>query len=121
MQKRVWRHREIALFSLNIEELRAFCLALLEEFDNSDDVSASIEVKLPGGVCLEFESIEEMMEYPSLPDIIHEYAIRINDSKRIWSRDGGGQSSWYKLPMHPVSKSDHFCILREREVVRRSH
>lgn len=77
MKKQVWRHKELARFSLNIEELWGVCSSLAEEFDDLDEIRISIEVKLPGGVRLEFESIDEMMEYPSLPDVINEYEISI--------------------------------------------
>ena len=92
MKKQVWRHEELAPFSLNIEELRAFCLALSEEFDDPEDVSISIEVKLPGGVSLEFESVEEMVgemtggdSLVSTPDVIHDYTIQIRGEGRYIS------------------------------------
>ncbi len=91
MKKQVSRHRDLAPFALSLEEMRGVCSSLSEEFDNPDEVSVSIDVKLPGGVRLEFESVEEMMGHPSLPDIIKEYNIRIG-GKRIFDRDGKEQS-----------------------------
>ena len=90
MKKQVWRHKELARFSLNIEELRAFCSALSQEFDKPDDVSVSVHMKLPGGVSLKFESIEEMVEemagpHSSTPDVINNYTIRIHGGEQYVS------------------------------------
>ena len=81
MKKRVWRHKKLAPFSLSLEEMGSVCSSLSEEFDEPDDVRISIDVNLPGGVRLEFESIEEMMGHPSLPDVINEYDIRMSNER----------------------------------------
>lgn len=104
MKKQVWRDKKLAPFSLNIEELRALCLVLSEEFDEPDGVRISIEVNLPSGVRLEFESVEEMAEYPSLPNVINEYEIWIN---------GKGQS--LKIECRPWESKVNISVNSEKE------
>ena len=84
MRKEVIRWRKLLPFSLNLEEFNRFFIDLLNEFENPNDVEFSVAIELPRGVSWKFDSIEEMVEYQSLPDVIDNYRITMIDLKRYF-------------------------------------
>ena len=108
MERSISRYKKIAPFSLNLEEMKNLCSELYKEFDNPSDVDISVNVELPGGVNLRFESIEEMMSYPSLPDVINEYGIRMKDLKQEFSLDYPGFLS-SKASISARSEKEVWC------------
>lgn len=109
MKRSISRDKKIAPFSLNLEDLKKLCSELSKEFDNPNDVYISIDVDLPGGVNLQFNSIEEMTGYQSLPDVIDEYEITINDEKREFSLRYPGYFS-SKASISTRSEKEVWCI-----------
>ena len=108
MERSISRYKKIAPFSLNLEEMKNLCSELSKEFDNPSDVHISVNVELPGGVNLRFESIEEMMRYPSLPDVINEYGITMEDLKQEFSLDYPGFLS-SKASISARSEKEVWC------------
>lgn len=81
MKKTVERKKNLPPFSIDMGELEILWARLLELFAPDNKIYTRIEVKLPLEE-LEFDSIEELKQYPQLKGSITEFSICFSQGRR---------------------------------------
>jgi hypothetical protein len=110
MQRQVERKRQLPAFTLSLGELEVLWSRVIERFDASADVYASITINLPLET-LSFSNPEELRQYSALPSVITNFRIYFSDSlRRNISISSGLSSSWQtRYSVRAAAESEAWC------------
>jgi hypothetical protein len=111
MQRQVERKRQLPAFTLSLGELEVLWSRVIERFDASADVYASITINLALET-LSFSNPEELRHYSALPSKITNFRIYFSQNRHSISISSGLPSSW------PPLTQGRFCRIGSTELLR---
>lgn len=77
MKREVKREKRLPAFSIGIDELGILWTRLIALFDDSQEIYSTIKISLPSEE-LEFDTIEELKQYPQLKGKITKFSLRLS-------------------------------------------